>query len=247
MSGHSKWSTIKRKKEATDAAKGNLFSKLSKAISIAIKTGGSPDPSANNKLRVAIETARAANMPKANIDRAVRAAEGKLEELEAVTYEGFGPDGIAVIVEAATDNKNRTAQEIKSIFERGGGSLVGPGAVSYNFEPKGLLVVEKKGNTQEQILKLIDLEVEEVEETIDAIEVYTKPTKLSEVKSGIENSGFKVLTAELVQAPKNYQTIEDAGTVSKVLAFLDRLEEHDDVQKVFANLDIPDAILKSPK
>src|SRR3989344_6041026 len=150
MSGHSKWATIHRSKEVKDAKRGNLFAKMGRAISIAVKAGGGPDPSANFKLRVAIEKARAADMPKENIERAIaKASEGGA--LEEVTYEGFGPGGIGVIVEAATDNKNRTAQEIKNAFERGGGNLAGPGSVSFNFEQKGFLLVKKTDKPDEQM------------------------------------------------------------------------------------------------
>lgn len=247
MSGHSKWSTIKRKKGATDAARGKLFSKLSKAILVAVKTGGGTDPTSNHKLRVAIEAAKAANMPKANVDRALAASQAKAGELKEVTYEGFGPAGIAVVLEVATDNRNRTAQEIKGLFERGGGRLAGPGAVSYSFEPKGLLVVGKKGNTQDQILKLIDLGVEDVDETEDGIEVYVEPKKLSETKKSLEMAVFKVLSTELYLKPKTLQTITDRRSVSKALNFLEKLQDHDDVQKVFTNLDIPDEVLISIK
>lgn len=244
MSGHSKWSTIKRKKEATDAVRGKLFSRLSRAISIAVKTGGGSDPSANHKLKVAVDAARAANMPKSNIERALQQARGKAGELEEMTYEGFGPGGINVIVEVATDNRNRTGQEIKAIFERGGGGLAGPGAVSFNFEPRGLFVVSKTGDPEEQILKLIDLGVEDVEETEDGIEVYVDPSGFSEAKKRAEDAGFKVTSAELFQKPKNLQVVTDKALASKTLSFLEKLEDHDDVQKVFANLDIPEKVLK---
>ncbi len=242
MSGHSKWSTIKRKKQATDAARGKLFSKLSRAISIAVKTGGGPNPETNNKLRVVIETAKAANMPKTNIERALTKGVGG-EALEEVTYEGFGPAGVNIIVEAASDNKNRTAQEIKGIFDRGGGKLGGPGSVSYNFDPKGLLVVSKGKDVEKQMLTLIDLGAEDVEETEDGVEVYVNPSDLSSCKDKIENAKFEVTSAELVQKPKTLQLIADKEKAQKVLSFLEKVEEHDDVQKVFANLDIPDQVL----
>lgn len=243
MSGHSKWSTIKRKKGATDAARGKLFSKLSKAILVAVKTGGGADPGANHKLRVATDAAKAANMPKANIERAISKGGGG-EALYEVTYEGFGPAGIAVIVETATDNKNRTAQEIKGIFERGGGRLAGPGAVSYNFEQKGLLVVIPASDTEEQMLALIDLGAEDVELTDDGIEVYVSPDKLSGVKDKIEKSGFKVTSSEFYKKPKSLQEILDKEEAAKALKFLDNLEGHEDTQKVFANLDVPDDVLR---
>jgi len=242
MSGHSKWSTIKRKKEATDAARGNLFSKLSRAISIAVKTGGGPNPDANYKLRVVIDQAKASNMPRANIDRALKSAEqsGNLEE---IMYEGFGPDGINVMVETATDNRNRTVSEIKKIFERGGGRLGGVGSVSFNFEPKGLLVVKKTNDPESQMLKLIDLGVEDVEETEDVIEAYTQAPEISKVREKVMNAGFEVSSAELIQKPKSYQKIEDKERAKKILNFLENLEDQDDVQKVFSNIDIPEEII----
>lgn len=243
MSGHSKWSTIKRKKEAEDIKRGKEFSKLSRAISIAAKTGGSPDPEANPKLRVAIDQAKAANMPKDNIERAIQRAVGGDADLEEIKYEGFAPDGVGVIVEAATDNKNRTAQEIKNIFERRGGSLAGPGSVSFNFEPKGLIVVEKKGNVDEQMLALIDAGVEDIEESDDGIEAYVAPSSLSEVKDKLKGLGYTVSSFELVQRPKTMQVVKEPASAQRILKFLDDLENHDDVQKVYANLDVPNDVM----
>lgn len=243
MSGHSKWSTIKHKKEVTDIARGKLFSKLARAISVAAKVGGDTDPSANARLRMAIEQARVANMPKVNIERAISRGEMG-EALEEVTYEGFGPGKIAVMAEATTDNRNRTVQEIKSIFEKSGGHLAGPGAVSFNFESKGLLVVAKRADTQEQMLKLIDLGVEDIEEVEDSLEVYVEVAKLGETKEILEKEGFKVTSSGLVQKPKTLQTVTDPKIASKALSFLNTLEEHGDIQKVFANLDIPNEIME---
>ncbi|MBU0572291.1 YebC/PmpR family DNA-binding transcriptional regulator [Patescibacteria group bacterium] len=243
MSGHSHYSTIKRQKESNDAAKGQVFSKLTRAISIAVKTGGGPVPESNYKLRVAIDKARALNMPKVNIERAISkgTAGGALEE---VTYEGFGPEGVAIMVEVATDNRNRSGQEIKNIFEKGGGSLAGPGAVSFNFEPRGFLIVKKDKNTEEQMLTLIDLDVEDMEESSDGIEVYVDANVLSQTREKLEGKGFNIISTELVQKPKNYQSLVDEKKASKVLSLLDNLEKHDDVQKVFANFDIPEDILE---
>ncbi len=243
MSGHSHYSTIKRQKEANDAARGQVFSKLSRAISITVKTGGGANPDSNYKLRVAIDKARAANMPKVNVERAISKGTGG-GALEEVTYEGFGPGGIAVMVEVATDNRNRSGQEIKNIFEKGGGSLAGPGAVSFNFEPRGFLIIKKSKNVEEQMLMLIDLGVEDMEETNDGIEAYVEANVLSQTREKLENEDFKVTSTELVQKPKNYQSIAGEKEASKALSFLDDLEKHDDVQKVFANVDIPEDILK---
>jgi len=242
MSGHSHYATIKRQKESKDAARGNMFSKLGKAISIAAKTGGGPDPNSNFKLRVAIDKARGFNMPKDNIERAISRASGG-ESLDEVSYEGFGPSGVAVMVEVATDNRNRAGQEIKNIFERAGGSLAGPGAVSFNFEPKGQIVVKNEGDAEAQMLKLIDLGVEDIEETDDGIEVHVSPEKLNSSRKALEDAGFTIVGVELVQRPKNYVSVTAPTEASKAITFLDSLNEHEDVQKVFANLDIPTEVL----
>lgn len=235
MSGHSHYATTHRQKELKDAAKGQIFSKLARAITIAAKTGGSVNPDFNFKLRIAVDKARQASMPKENIDRAISKAEtgGDLEE---IMYEGFGPGGVSVLVEAATDNRNRTNSEIRNLFEKNGGKMGSPGSVSFNFEPKGLLFIEKGENVDEQLLKLIDLGAEDVEEVADGIEVYTHSNKLFEVQNKITEAGFKVLSAELIQKPKNYQEVS-GELATKVEHFLDNFHGHEDVQKVFTNAD----------
>jgi len=233
MSGHSKWSTIKRKKEVTDNARGKVFSKLSKAISVAVKTGGGESVGTNYKLKMAIEAAKSANMPKANIERAISKGTNSGDMTEVV-YEGYGPENISVIVEAATDNRNRTAQELKGFFDKGGGTLGGPGSVAFNFEQKGLIVVNKQ-NSDSQILALIDMGVDDIEDTGD-LEVLVAPDKLHQIKTKIEEAGFKVLDASLIQDPKTYVQVQ-ADKSEKVLKFLQNLNDHDDVQKVFANVD----------
>lgn len=247
MSGHSHYATIKRQKESKDAQRGQVFSKLAKEISIAVKTGGGEDINSNYKLRVAIDRARAANMPKENIERAITRASGLEGKLEEISYEGFGPLGISVIVEVATDNKNRTAQEVKNLFERGGGSLAGPGSVAYNFETLGLIVVEKDTDLEKQTFKLIEIGAEDIEETEDALEVYVSPEKLSQIRNSIEESGYVVGSFEIVKKPKNLQTIDNLSDVEKALKFLDNMGENSDVQKVYANLDIPGDVLKQIK
>jgi len=242
MSGHSHYATIHRQKDLKDAQKGKVFSKLAQTIAIAAKSGA--DPESNYKLRMVIDQARAVNMPKANIERAISKA-AEVGDIEEVIYEGFGPAGISVIVQATTDNRNRTGQEIKNLFEREGGSLAGPGAVSFNFEPKGLIAVKKEGDAESQMLKLIDAGAQDLEETNDAIEVYTPSEKLSEIRKKIESLGFNILSFELVQKPKNFQTVTAAGVASKALGFLDMLSDREDVQKVFANLDIPDEVVSN--
>lgn len=244
MSGHSHYATIKRQKGLKDAARGQIFSKLGRAIQIAVKTGGGPDPDSNYKLRMAIDTARASNMPKDNIERAISRGSGSAENFEEVSYEGFGPGGIGIIVDAATDNRNRTGQEIKNVFERGGGSLAGPGAVSFNFELKGLLTVKKEGNAEELMLKLIDAGVEDLDEQIDAIEVYVPPDKLTQTRDKLQEMGFIITSFELIKRPKNLQQVGSLAEAQKILAFLDTLEAYEDVQKVYTNIDIPEDILK---
>ncbi len=243
MSGHSHYATIKRQKGLKDAAKGKIFSKLAKVIQIAVKTGGGMDPDSNAKLRIVIDAAKRVNMPKDNIERAIKKGVGGGENLEEVTYEGFGPSGIAVIVEAATDNRNRTGQEFKNLFEKGGGSLAGPGSVAFNFEPKGLLIVKKEGNSEEQMLSLIDAGVEDLQEADDAIEAYVAVDKLGEIRDRLQGAGFSVISFEIIQKPKNLQTINDANLAKKILGFLDNLENLDDVQKVFTNINIEREVL----
>ena len=235
MSGHSHFATIKRQKGLKDAAKGNIFGKLSKNISIAIKSGGSINPDMNFKLRIAIDKAKESNMPKDNIDRILKNAESKMDSIEEMRYEGFGPYGVGVIVDVATDNKNRSAQEFKSIFEKGGGNIAGPGAVSYNFDSKGYMLVKKLDDVDSQILSLIDLGVDDVEDTEDGLSVYVHPEELSKEKQKIEAAGFEVSQAELTMVPKNYVEIDNPEHVEKVTKFLEMLEDHDDVQKVFSN------------
>jgi len=244
MSGHSKWSTIKRQKETADIKRGKIFSKLAKAITLTAREGA--DPETNFRLRLEIEKAKQANMPKENIERAITRASGGAEEgqLEEVIYEGYGPGGVAIIAEAATDNRNRTTAEMKQLFERGGGSLGGPGTVTYQFRPMGLITVEKSENPDEQILKIIDLGVEDVEEAKDALEVYIQSQNLGEVKEKLNQSGFKVLSAELVKQPRNEIRISDTEKATKVLKLMNSLQEHDDIQRVFANFDIPEEILQ---
>jgi YebC/PmpR family DNA-binding regulatory protein len=235
MSGHSHFATIKRQKGLKDAAKGNIFGKLSKNISIAIKSGGGTNPDMNFKLRIAIDKAKEFNMPKDNIDRILKSAENKMENIEEITYEGFGPYGVGVLVEVVTDNKNRSAQEFKNIFEKAGGNIAGPGAVSYNFENKGFLLLKKGSDVDTQTLSLIDLGVEDIREEEDGLEVFVSPEQLKEIKSKVEEAGFEVIRTELRMQPKTFVEIENPEHVEKVTKFLESLEDHDDVQKVYSN------------
>lgn len=241
MSGHSHFATIKRQKATNDAAKGNLFSKLARNIMIAAKSGG--DPNMNFKLRVEIDKARAASMPKENIDRAIAKATTEAANMSEVVYEGFGPGGISIIVEAATDNKNRTAQEIKNLFDKAGGNLAGPGAVSFNFESKGFLLVKKTENPEAQMLQMIDLGVEDITETEDGIEVYVAPDKLGETRKQFEAVGFAMTETELMMRPLSVQSVVNAGVAEKAFKLLDAFDELDAVQKVFSNLDVPKDVM----
>jgi len=239
MSGHSHFATIKRQKAANDAKKGKVFSKMAREIAIAVKTGGGADPDSNYKLRIIIDKARSYNMPKTNIERAISSGMGG-GALDEINYEGFGPGGIGVIVKVASDNKNRTAQEMKNIFERAGGSLAGPGSVSFNFENKGFILVENNENVEEQTLKLIDLGIEDIEETPDGIEVYVQPEKLGEIRKKIDELGFSVKETELYMKPKTYLELK-GNDAKKALEFLDSLDDHDDVQAVYSNIDVVEA------
>lgn len=235
MSGHSKWSTIKRQKGIADAKRGLLFSKLARAITLAAKLGGT-DPTANLKLRMAVDKARESNMPKENIDRAIeRGKPGAGGDLHEVIYEGYGPGGVAILIEATTDNRNRTTQEIKNIFERGEGSLGSPGSVAYQFEQRGQVVVEKGENPDERMLIIIDLGVEDVHEVEDAIEVHTKSAEVFKTKESLESAGIPVKSAELVFTPKNMVDLPE-DKQAKVLKLLENLDDNENVQRVFANL-----------
>ncbi|MCX6704366.1 MAG: YebC/PmpR family DNA-binding transcriptional regulator [Candidatus Woesebacteria bacterium] len=242
MSGHSHYATIKRQKATNDAAKGNLFSKMARAIMIAAKSGADPDM--NFRLRFEIDKARAVSMPKENIERAIAKATTEAANLEEITYEGFGPGGFGLMVEVMSDNKNRTAQEIKGVFERGGGSLAGPNAVAFNFESKGFMLVKKSGESDAQMLSLIDAGAEDIEDTPDGFEVCVAPDKLSQIHKKLVEAGFEVTQTELQMKPKNFQTIETPAEAAKAIKFLDDIESLDDVQKVFSNLDIPDEIMQ---
>lgn len=216
MSGHSHFATIKRQKGLKDAAKGNVFGKLSKNISIAIKSGGGVNPDMNFKLRIAIDKAKEFNMPKDNIDRILKTSISKMENIEEITYEGFGPYGVGVLVEVVTDNKNRSAQEFKNIFEKAGGNIAGPGAVSYNFDHKGYLLVKMEDSDEE-------------------LEIFVNPEDLNIEKKKAEEAGFSVIRAELTMIPKNYLILDNPDHIEKVTNLLESLEDHDDVQKVYSN------------
>ncbi|OGE16253.1 hypothetical protein A3F00_02715 [Candidatus Daviesbacteria bacterium RIFCSPHIGHO2_12_FULL_37_11] len=250
MSGHSKWSTIKRQKGMADIKRGQTFTKLANSITIAVKLGDSGDPNVSPRLRMAIDTARSVNMPSVNVERAIDRGLGKLggDVLEEVVYEGFGPGQVAFIIEGVTDNKLRTNQEIKSIFERNGGTLAGQGAVSYMFEKRGEIRVKSKGgNLEDEMLILIDLGAEDVEDYLDEnlqkYLVYTESSELNTMGTKITQAGFEIEDQGLVMKPTTIQQISDKELAEKVISFTEKLEKSDDVQKVYSNFEITDELI----
>ncbi len=244
MSGHSKWSTIKRQKGANDAKRGALFTKVAREIMVAARAGGG-DPDANFRLRLAMDKARAVNMPLDNIKRAIEraAGAGEGEQFEEIAYEGYGPGGVAILVEAATDNRNRTASDVRSMFSKAGGQLAGSGAVAWQFEPRGLISIPAAGHDPDDIaLSAIDAGATDVDTSDpDVIEVYTEPADLERVRSAIEAGGIAVESAESTMIAKS--TVElDAHRARQNLRLIELLEELDDVQRVTANFDIPEDV-----
>ncbi len=238
MSGHSKWATIKRSKGAADAKRGQLFTKLAKNISVAVKTGGGTDPNFNFKLRMAIDKAKEHSMPSDNIDRAIKrgAGEGK-EAIEEVTYEGYGPAGSAFIVEAVTDNSNRTLQSIRNIFNKHSGRMGEQGSVGWMFESKGQILVEKQAGIEDLPLELIDQGVEDVKEIPEGLEIYTLPMDLEKTKKFIEAKGIKILASELIMRPQQSvdASPEDA---EKIQILIDALNEDEDAVAVHTNVNL---------
>jgi YebC/PmpR family DNA-binding regulatory protein len=244
MSGHSKWSTIKRQKGANDAKRGALFTKVAREISVAARLGGA-DPDANYRLRLAIDKARQVNMPADNIKRTIDKATGggDAEQYEEIVYEGYGPGGVAVLVEAQTDNRNRTAADVRAMFTKSGGQLAGSGAVAWQFEPRGLITVARNGiDADEVALAAIDAGAEDVDTDDDeAIEIYTSPGELERVRVSLEASGVPVESAESTMIAK--QTVElDAAKARQALRLVEQLEELEDVSRVTANFDIPEEV-----
>lgn len=246
MSGHSKWSTIKRQKGATDAKRGQVFTKLGNVITIAVREGGGGDPASNFKLRLTIDQARSANMPKENIERAIERGLGKGQgaNLETVIYEGYAPGKVALIMEAATDNKNRTTPEVRGVLERAGGTFASPGAVSWMFADSGLITVEKAGKNFDEVFETaVDAGAQDVEDAGDMVEVFTKPAEVEKVKGELLKKGLSIKSAEIFKKPTTLQKVESADAAKKVLAIIEKLEELDAVQKVYANFDISDEVL----
>lgn len=245
MSGHNKWSTIKRKKEKTDAQKGKIFTKIGREIAIAVREGGSADPNTNGKLRDVIAKAKANNMPNDNIVRSLKkaAGEGDAAAYKEVTYEGYAPGGVAIIVEVVTDNLNRTASEIRHIFDKNGGSLGASGCVAWMFDKKGVLVVERSATIDEDELMMaaLDAGAEDFVPMDDAFEIYTGPAEFSAVREALEGAGYSFLSAEVSMIPQNtVDAASDPELVEKIERMLDRFDDNDDVQEVYHNAAMPD-------
>ena len=244
MSGHSKWSTIKHKKAKTDAARGKVFTKIIKEITTAAKIGGS-DADGNPRLRLAIDKAKEANMPNDNIKRAIDKATGEgAAAMEEITYEGYGPGGVALMIESMTDNRNRTIGEVRSTLEKNGGNLGSSGCVSYLFSRKGSLVFDKKGTNEEELsLEAIDAGAEDIKSEENAVDIVTGPDDFEKVRDALKAKGYKPLSAEVTMVPATLVKL-DGDDARKVIKLVSLLEDLDDVQAVHANFDIPDDIIE---
>jgi len=244
MSGHSKWSTIKRQKGVNDSKRSAQFTKVAREIAVAARAGGG-DPDANYRLRLAIDKARSINMPADNIKRSIEKATGggEAEQYEEIVYEGYGPGGVAVLVEAATDNRNRTAAEVRSIFTKTGGQLASSGAVAWQFEVRGVITVERAGVDPDDVaLAAIDAGAADVDTDADPIEIYTEPSELYAVRKALEDAGITVDDSESAMIAKQTVSLE-VDQVRKALRLMDLLEDLDDVQRVTSNVDIPEEVL----
>ncbi len=248
MSGHSKWSSIKHKKGAADAKRGKLFSKLTRAIIVAAKEGGG-DPTGNLALQNAIEKARSNSMPKDNIDRAIAKGAGTDADsaaYETVVYEGYAPAGVAVIVEALTDNRNRTASEVRHIFAKNDGNLGTSGAVAWLFERRGVVLVAADGADEDELtLAAAEGGADDISLDGSSFEVLTAAESLAAVREAIAGAGFEIESAELTMLPKTTVAVEDESEAKKILRLIDQLEDDDDVQEVYANFDIPERVLEA--
>jgi len=247
VSGHSKWHSIKHAKGAADAARGKLFARLARQIEVAARAGGS-DVDANPSLRAMVQKARDASMPKDNIERAIKRGTGELEGVtyENITYEGYATNGVAVYVEALTDNRNRTGAEVKNVFTRNGGSLAEPGAVAWQFERKGVIILDKSAASEDDLM-LVALEAgaEDIADQGDSWQVTTAATDLHTVSSALEEAGIAFTSTDLTMLATTSVALGEASAAKNVLRVIDALEDHDDVQNVYANFDIPDDVLQA--
>ena len=246
MSGHSKWASIKHKKGAVDAKRGKVFTKLIKEITVATRMGGK-DPEANARLRAAIAAAKAENMPKENIERGIKKGTGELEgsTYEEAMYEGYGPGGVAVLVEVLTDNKNRAVAEVRHLFERHGGSLGAAGCVAWMFSQKGLIVLPKDQTDEEKLFEVaLEAGAEDIKEEEEEFEVITEPSLFEQVKTAVEGTGLTYALAEITMIPQTTTTLEGKNA-QQMLTLMELLEDNDDVNHVYANFDIPDEVMEA--
>ena len=243
MSGHSKWHNIQAKKGKADAQRGAVFTKIGREIAIAVREGG-PNPESNGKLRDVIAKAKANNMPNDNIQRSIKKASGELSNVvyEEITYEGYAPGGVAVIVDTISDNRNRTASDVRHCFAKYGGNLGTTGSVGFMFDERGVLVVEREPGSDEDEMMMVALEAgaEDVKVEEDVYEILTAPNDFSAVRENLEKQGFAFLSAEVQKIPQNTVEVTDPDTIQKIQKMLDLLEENDDVQNVYHNADLPD-------
>ena len=242
MSGHSKFANIKHKKEKNDAAKGKIFTKIGKEIAVAVKEGGSTDPANNSRLRDVIAKAKSNNMPNDTIERNIKRASGDMSaaNYEHITYEGYGPNGTAIIVETLTDNKNRTASNVKNAFTKGNGNVGTPGCVSFMFDKKGQIVIDKEeyeGDADELMMQVLDAGAEDFVEEEDSFEVLTDPDDFSAVRLDMEEAGIPMASAEVTMIPQTYVELTDAKDIANIQKTLDMLDDDDDVQDVYHNWD----------
>jgi YebC/PmpR family DNA-binding regulatory protein len=245
MAGHSKWAGIKHKKAIVDAKRGKLFTKLARAITVAAKEGGG-DPDGNPALSLAIQKAKDASMPKDNIERAIAKGTGAgadVNALETILYEGYGPGGVALLIEAVTDNRNRTGSEVRHILSKGNGSLGEPGSVAYNFDKKGTIVVDAERYGEDDLMVAIDAGAEDISLDDDVYEIVTEPSDLTAVRSALDEAGIELQNAEVTQRPKARVTL-DEETAAKLLRLIDALEDNDDVDAVHANFDVDADVLE---
>lgn len=246
MSGHSKWSTIKRKKGAIDAKRGKIFTRLIKEITVAARAGGG-DIEGNPRLRTAVAAAKAENMPKDNITRAIKKGTGEIagEIYEEIMYEGYGPGGVAVLVECMTDNRNRTVADVRHFFSKNNGNLGEFGCVSWMFEKKGLITIDKKGVSEEKLMDLaLEAGAEDVVEEENEFQIHTAPDTFDSVRSTLEENGLSFADASISMLPKNTIEVTDEKVAKSLLRLMESLEDHDDVQNVYSNFDIDDALME---
>ena len=243
MSGHSKWHTIKHKKGALDATRGKIFTKLIKEITVAARTGGSGDPDSNARLRKAVTDAKAQNMPNDTIDRAIKRGTGELEgaQYDEVLYEGYGPNGVAVMVEAMTDNRNRTVAEIRHIFSKNGGNMGESGSVGWMFDKKGYIVVDKAAKSEDELFEIaIEAGADDMQDDGDVFEIFTAPDAFDGVLEAVKKAGIEPQAAEISMIPQNYIKLEGVEA-KQMMKLYDSLDDNDDVQKVYANFDIDES------